>query len=39
MDLAITLEELYVGVEKEFSRNKQIICTKCAGTGSKDGKL
>eukprot|EP00992_Anisonema_acinus_P015504 TRINITY_DN9770_c0_g1_i1.p1 TRINITY_DN9770_c0_g1~~TRINITY_DN9770_c0_g1_i1.p1 ORF type:complete len:413 (-),score=107.78 TRINITY_DN9770_c0_g1_i1:143-1381(-) len=33
--LPVTLEELYNGKTKKLSLNKQVICSVCAGSGSK----
>jgi len=38
-DMKVTLEDLYNGVVKEMSIQRNILCPKCRGTGSKDGKL
>ncbi|KAK8898564.1 hypothetical protein M9Y10_000856 [Tritrichomonas musculus] len=33
-----TLEELYNGAEKNVKVKRHVVCTKCNGTGTKDGK-
>ncbi len=38
MDLELTLSEAMLGVEKEIKTQKQSECSKCSGTGAKDGK-
>jgi len=37
MDFPVTLEELYLGVTKKISVTRKVLCTKCRGTGAKDG--
>jgi len=37
MDFAVTLEELYLGATKKLSLQRKVLCTKCRGTGAKDG--
>lgn len=38
-DITVTLEELYNGTEREFTMQKNVLCRKCKGSGSKDGTL
>jgi len=38
VDIPVELEDLYNGVTKELSLQKNIICPKCHGTGGKLGK-
>jgi len=33
-----TLEEMYVGVEKQFTVNRNVYCGKCKGSGAEGGK-
>jgi DnaJ-class molecular chaperone len=37
-DIAVTLEELYNGADKEMTIQRNILCPQCRGTGAKDGK-
>lgn len=37
MDFPVTLEELYLGASKKISIQRKVLCTKCRGTGAKDG--
>jgi DnaJ-class molecular chaperone len=37
-DVWVTLEELYLGANRDMSRARNIYCQKCRGTGAKDGK-
>merc|ERR1740117_2023936 len=37
MDFEVTLEDLYLGVQKDFSVSRKVLCTKCRGTGAKGG--
>lgn len=37
MDFAVTLEDLYNGVEKDFNVNRKVLCTACRGSGAKGG--
>lgn len=39
MEMVVTLEELYSGVEKEVKLERTAICRKCRGTGAKNGKV
>lgn len=34
----LTFEEIFTGVDKKIKINKNVFCTVCNGTGSKDGK-
>ena len=36
--LALPLRDFYLGAEKEFQLEKQVICDACEGSGSRDGK-
>jgi DnaJ-related protein SCJ1 len=36
-DIAVTLEELYNGAERDMNIQKDVICASCRGTGAKDG--
>ena len=36
-EIRVTMEELYVGGDREINIQKNIICTSCRGTGAKDG--
>ena len=36
-DIEITLEEAFLGVEKEISFNREETCSTCHGTGAKPG--
>ena len=38
-DHLVSLEELYLGSEVKIKVQKNQICSKCRGTGGKDGKL
>ncbi|KAJ8574508.1 hypothetical protein ON010_g4701 [Phytophthora cinnamomi] len=38
MDMAVTLEELYNGAQKQAQFSRNVICRKCRGTGAKGGK-
>lgn len=38
-DIAVTLEDLYLGTKRTLQINRNIYCGKCGGTGAKDGKL
>jgi len=38
-DIKVTLNELYIGTTKEMKIERNILCPRCRGTGSKDGKL
>jgi DnaJ-class molecular chaperone len=38
-DLKVSLEEIYNGGVKIVNTQKNIICSKCRGTGAKDGKI
>ena len=37
INLEITFEEAYLGVEKEISLNRSETCSSCSGTGAKRG--
>jgi len=37
MDFPVTLEELYLGSNKKITIQRKVLCTKCRGTGAKDG--
>lgn len=37
MEFDVSLEDIYNGAEKEFNVNRNILCTKCRGTGAKGG--
>ena len=37
VNLDITFEEAYLGVEKEISINRNEVCKSCSGTGAKSG--
>lgn len=37
-DLWVSLEELYLGGQREMSITRNVNCPKCRGTGAKDGK-
>jgi len=37
MDFPVSLEELYLGATKKISIQRKVLCTKCRGTGAKDG--
>ncbi|XP_078526089.1 dnaJ homolog subfamily A member 1-like [Lissotriton helveticus] len=37
--LPVTLEDLYNGATRKLSLQKNVICTKCYGLGTKDGTL
>lgn len=39
VNLDITFEEAYLGVEKEISINRSETCSSCSGTGAKRGTL
>lgn len=36
--VSIPLKDFYTGAEHEFKVEKQVICPKCEGSGSQDGK-
>jgi DnaJ-related protein SCJ1 len=36
MDLDVTLQDLYLGINVDVDINKRILCPKCRGTGGKD---
>lgn len=36
--LEVTLDDLYLGRTLRVAHKKQIMCTKCRGTGAKDPK-
>jgi DnaJ-class molecular chaperone len=38
VNFSVTLEELYNGVRKEFSVNRNVYCSKCKGSGAEGGK-
>ncbi|KAG6591162.1 chaperone DnaJ [Phytophthora cinnamomi] len=38
VDMAVTLEELYNGAQKQAQFSRNVICRKCRGTGAKGGK-
>ena len=38
INLEITFEEAYLGVEKEISLNRSETCSSCSGTGAKNGR-
>ena len=35
VNFSVTLEELYNGVRKEFSVNRNVYCSKCKGSGAE----
>ena len=35
--IALPLRDFYNGVEREFTLDKQVVCSSCEGSGSKDG--
>jgi DnaJ-related protein SCJ1 len=37
--ITLPLRDFYNGVEKEFEIEKQVVCSACEGSGSKDGKV
>jgi len=37
MDFAVTMEELYLGATKKLTIQRKVLCSKCRGTGAKDG--
>ena len=37
IDVVISLEEAYSGVEREFSLKKNVVCDKCAGSKGEPG--
>lgn len=37
-EIPATLEELYNGAEKKITIERHVVCKKCNGTGTKDGK-
>lgn len=37
-DVHVSLEELYLGTTRQMSIARNIYCSKCRGTGAKDGK-
>lgn len=39
INVKLTLEEIYSGVQKKIKVTKDIACDACNGTGSKDGNL
>jgi DnaJ-related protein SCJ1 len=37
--ISLPLRDFYNGVEKDFSIEKQVVCSACEGSGSEDGKM
>lgn len=37
LDAEITLEKAFAGVEKEFRFSRQVVCSRCNGTGAEPG--
>jgi molecular chaperone DnaJ len=37
IDIELTLEEAFLGVQKEFTISKNGVCPRCAGTGGEPG--
>ncbi len=35
MEIHVTLEEMYIGAERSIPLQRNVICKKCRGTGSK----
>lgn len=38
LDFRVTLEELYVGVQKDFTVKRNVYCQECKGSGAEGGK-
>jgi DnaJ-class molecular chaperone len=39
LEVQVTLEDLYLGVNKQMTISRDVVCAKCKGTGAKDGKV
>jgi DnaJ-class molecular chaperone len=37
-EVEVTLEEIYFGTSRDLSIRRNVICSKCRGTGAKGGK-